>query len=64
MMRVGTTGIRDHTVISKARAYQLVVHKTICQTDFRVGLAHVTTSQQLARINNDTGLQEDQGPGL
>jgi hypothetical protein len=62
--RIGTTGIFDHTVISKARSYQLVVRKNIAKTDFKVTLAHVTTAQQLARINNDTGLQEDQGPGL
>jgi len=62
--RIGTTGITGHTVISKARAYQLVVRKSIAKTDFKVTLAHVTTAQQLARINNDTGLQEDEGPGL
>ncbi|MGI8743854.1 MAG: hypothetical protein ACR2NN_15025 [Bryobacteraceae bacterium] len=38
--------------------------KTIAQTEFRVTLAHVTTAQQLARISNDTGLQQDEGPGL
>jgi hypothetical protein len=62
--RIGTTGITEHTVISKARAYQLVVRKSIAKTDLKVTLAHVTTAQQLARINNDTGLQEDEGPGL
>ena len=62
--RIGTTGITEHTIISKARAYQLVVRKSIAKTDFKVTLAHVTTAQQLARINNDTGLQEDEGPGL
>jgi hypothetical protein len=29
-----------------------------------VTFAHVTTAQQLARISNDTGLQEDVGPGI
>jgi hypothetical protein len=62
--RIGTTGVRDGTAISKARAYQLVVRKSIAKTDFRVTLAHVTTAQQLARISNDTGLQEDVGPAL
>ena len=50
--------------MSKARAYQLVVSKTIAKTDFCVTLAHVTTSKQLARVSNDTGLQQDVGPGL
>ena len=62
--RIGTTAIFWGTIVSKARAYQLVVSKTIAKTDFRVTLAHVTTAQQLARVSNDTGLQQDEGPGL
>lgn len=63
--RIGVTGITgNHTIISKARAYQLVIRKTVAKTDLKVTLAHVTTAQQLARINNDTGLQEDEGPGI
>jgi hypothetical protein len=62
--RIGVTAIQGATVISKARAYQLVVSKTIAQTDLRLTLAHVTTAQQLARVSNDTGLQRDEGPGL
>jgi hypothetical protein len=61
--RIGTTAVFGGTIVSKARAYQLVVSKTVAQTEFRVTLAHVTTAQQLARISNDTGLQEDEGPG-
>jgi len=62
--RIGTTAVEGGTIISKARSYQLVVSKTIARTDFRVTLAHITTAQQLARISNDTGLQQDEGPGL
>jgi hypothetical protein len=62
--RIGTTAIMGGTIVSKARSYQLVATKTIAQTEFKVTLAHVTTAQQLARISNDTGLQEDVGPGL
>jgi hypothetical protein len=62
--RIGTTDRYGGTVVAKARAYQLVASKTIAATEFRVTLAHVTTSQQLARIDNDTGLQQDVGPGL
>ena len=62
--RIGTTAILGGTIVSKARAYQLVVSKTVAQTEFRVTFAHVTTAQQLARISNDTGLQQDEGPGL
>ncbi|HLN02826.1 MAG TPA: carboxypeptidase-like regulatory domain-containing protein [Bryobacteraceae bacterium] len=62
--RIGTTDIYGGTIVAKARAYQLVTSKTIAATEFRVTLAHVTTSQQLARIDNDTGLQQDVGPGV
>src|SRR5499427_9297605 len=62
--RIGTTAIQGGTIVSKARSYQLVVSKTVAQTEFRVTLEHVTTAQQLARIANDTGLQEDVGPGI
>ena len=62
--RIGTSAIFGGAIVSKARSYQLVASKTIAQTEFRVTLAHVTTAQQLARISNDTGLQQDEGPGL
>lgn len=52
------------SIVSKARSNQLVVSKTAWKTDFRMTLEHVTTAQSLARISNDTGLQEDQGPGM
>lgn len=62
--RIGTTAIFGGTIVSKARSYQLAVSKTTAATEFRVTLAHVTTAQQLARVSNDTGLQQDEGPGL
>jgi Carboxypeptidase regulatory-like domain len=62
--RIGTTAIMGGSVASKARSYQLVVSKTAARTDFRLTLEHVTTAQSLARVSNDTGLQEDEGPGL
>ena len=62
--RIGTTAIFGGTIVSKARSYQLIVSKTVAQTEFRVTLAHVTTAQQLARVSNDTGLQQDEGPGI
>jgi hypothetical protein len=62
--RIGTSAIQGGTIVSKARSYQLVVSKTVARTEFRMTLEHVTTAQQLARISNDTGLQEDEGPGI
>ncbi len=62
--RIGTTAIKGGTIVAKARAYQLVASKTVAKTEFRLTLTHVTTAQQLARISNDTGLQQDEGPGI
>lgn len=62
--RIGTTALAGGTIVAKARAFQLVADKTFAKTEFRLTLAHVTTAQQLARISNDTGLQQDVGPGL
>jgi hypothetical protein len=62
--RIGTSAIEGGTIVSKARSYQLVLSKTVARTEFRLTLEHVTTAQQLARISNDTGLQEDEGPGI
>ena len=62
--RIGTTAVEGGTIVSKARSYQLVLSKTLARTEFRATLEHVTTAQQLARISNDTGLQEDVGPGI
>jgi hypothetical protein len=60
--RIGT-GTTRGTPISRAHSYQLVASKLISHTDMKLTLGHVTTSAQLAKIDPDTGLQEDQGPG-
>ena len=44
------------SLVSQAHAYQLVVSKTILDTDFRVTLGHVTQEASLAKIDPDTGL--------
>ncbi|MBB5057735.1 hypothetical protein HDF16_002441 [Granulicella aggregans] len=49
--------------VARSHNYQLVVSKTAAATDFKLTLGHVTTSSELAKIDPDTGLQEDQGPG-
>jgi hypothetical protein len=59
--RIGT-GSAKPTVIVPSRAYQVVIKKQIERTDFKVTLARVTNSQQLAKIDPDTGLQENVGP--
>jgi hypothetical protein len=62
--RIGTTAIEGGTIVAKARAYQIVASKIVANTEFRFSLVHVTTDQQLDRISNDTGLQQDEGPGI
>ncbi len=59
--RIGTE-TQQGSLISQAHAYQLVVSKTIRNTDFRVTLAHVTQEASLAKIDPDTGLQFNEGP--
>jgi hypothetical protein len=51
------------TAVATAHSYQLVISKGIEKTDLRITLVHVTTSDELAKIDPDTGLQVDQGPG-
>lgn len=60
--RIGT-GTTQGSPVATARSYQLVASKTIANTDVKVTLGRVTTSQQLAKVDPDTGLQENQGPG-
>jgi len=60
--RIGL-GTMPGTLVSRAQAYQMVVSQTILHTDFRVTLAKITTEQSLAKIDPDTGLQEDEGAG-
>ena len=55
-------GTTAGTPVATARAYQLVASKTIHKTDVRLTPGHVTNSQQLAKIDPDTGLPFDEGP--
>ncbi len=61
--RIGT-GTMAPMLLAPSRLYQLVLDKTVQKFDFRVTLKHVTNSQELAKIDPDTGLQEDLGPSL
>ncbi len=61
--RIGT-GSGQPALLAPSRAYQLVISKTIDQTQFRLTLKRVSNSQELAKIDPDTGLQEDVGPSL
>jgi Carboxypeptidase regulatory-like domain len=60
--RIGTGTVRG-TPISREHSYQMVLSKQIAGIDFRATLGHVTTEASLAKIDPDSGLQEDEGPG-
>lgn len=57
-------GVGTPTLLAPSRAYQLVVDKTVKGTEVRLTLKHVTNSQELAKIDPDTGLQKDVGPSI
>ena len=50
------------TPVATSHSYQLVASKTIHKTDIRLTLGHVTSSAELAKLDPDTGLQENLGP--
>ena len=61
--RIGT-GNQTPTLLAPSWAYQLRVSKVIKQFQFNVTLRRVRNSQELAKIDPDTGSQEDLGPSL
>jgi hypothetical protein len=61
--RIGL-GESQGTPIATSRAYQLVASETVARTQFRLTLSRTSNSQELAKIDPDTGLQENVGPSL
>jgi hypothetical protein len=61
--RIGL-GTARGTPIASSRAYQLVATESIAGTQFRLTLVRVSNSQELAKIDPDTGLQQNLGPSL
>lgn len=60
----GTTGSAAlASPLERSHSEQLVLEKEIAGTDARVTLGHTTTTATLAKIDPDTGLAEDEGPG-
>jgi len=49
--------------VSRAHSWQAVLSKSAAQFQFRLVLARITQEQKLAKIDPDTGLQYDEGPG-
>jgi len=60
--RIGT-GTNQGTLVSRSHSYQLVASKTLAGTELRLTLGHTTTEASLAKIDPDTGLQFNEGPG-
>ncbi len=60
--RIGM-GTMQGSLVSRAHSYQLVVSKTVAKTDLRITAGRVTQEASLAKIDADTGLQTDEGPG-
>lgn len=61
--RIGT-GSGQPTLLAPSRAYQLRISKVLKQTQFNLTLRRTANSQELAKIDPDTGLQENLGPSL
>jgi hypothetical protein len=62
--RIGQVGQARGTILVPSHASQLVLQKRIYQTNVRITLARVTDAQELAKIDPDTGLQQDAGPSI
>lgn len=62
--RIGQAGGVQGTIVAPAHASQLILQKNIFHTDFRITLARITNSQELAKVSPDTGLQQDVGPSI
>jgi hypothetical protein len=61
--RIGD-GTGQPNLLAPSRAYQLRVSKVVKQTQINLTLRRTSNSQELAKIDPDTGLQEDTGPSL
>ena len=62
--RIGSAGTSRGTILVPSHASQLVLQKNVYQTDFRITLARVTDEEELAKIDPDTGLQQNVGPSI
>ena len=51
------------SLLERSHSEQLVLEKAFAQTDVRVTLGQTTTTATFAKIDPDTGLAENEGPG-
>jgi hypothetical protein len=59
-----SNGAAHGSLIAGARAYQLNATESLNGTELRLALTRVANSSELAKLNPDTGLQENVGPSL
>lgn len=63
--RIGTgSGSGQTELIIQAREFQAVATRTVAATELRLVLSKVTNSGELAKIDPDTGLQQNVGPSI
>jgi hypothetical protein len=62
-LRIGL-GTSYGTPVAISHANQLVATESVSGTQFRLSLVRVSNSQELAKIDPDTGLQQSVGPSL
>lgn len=61
--RIGT-GAGQGSLLIQAREFQVMAAKRIVGTELKLTLSRIANSAELAKIDADTGLQEDVGPSL
>ena len=61
--RIGT-GAGQGSLLIGAREFQMVALKELAGTELRLTLSKVTNAAEFAKIDPDTGLQEDVGPSV
>ena len=61
--RIGNGSARGDLIV-RATEYQLFATKNVLGNEVRLTLAHIANSAELAKIDPDTGLQQEVGPSL
>ena len=59
----GSGAVRLASPFERSHSEQLVIEKLFSSTDLRVTLGRTTTTATLAKIDPDTGLPDNEGPG-
>ncbi len=63
VQQIAGGGPRAIDPVETARSYQLAIGKRIHNTELKLTLGHETQSAEYGKIDADTGLRQDNGPG-